>query len=191
MRVLFPVRCTSTVPRSILAPHSTGVPVSVSANHVHFFIAYLVSFVVFGLIAKWYLLPALRRHPLPTALTPLLLYACLRVNGLTFLMPGVVGSELPRAFALPTAYGDLASVVLALLALAALRTGSRGAVPLVWLFNVVGLLDLAYANVATFLYQVDPASLGASFYLVVLNVPAMIVVHGSIIVLLLERPATA
>ena len=58
-----------------------------AANHVHFFIAYLVSFVAFGLIAKWYPLPALNRHPLPTALSPLLLYACLRVNGLTFLMP--------------------------------------------------------------------------------------------------------
>ena len=58
-------------------------------------------------------------------------------------------------------------------------------------FSAVGLLDLAYANVATFLHQVDPASLGASYYLVVLNVPAMIVVHVCMIVLLLERPAAA
>ena len=48
---------------------------------------------------------------------------------------------------------------------------------LVWLFNVVGLLDLVYANVATFTEHVDPAQLGASYYLAVLNVPAMIVVH--------------
>jgi len=57
--------------------------VTAAANHVHFFLAYPVSFVAFGLIAKWYLLPALERHPLPTGLSPLLLYACSRVNGLT------------------------------------------------------------------------------------------------------------
>jgi len=30
------------------------------------------------------------------ALTPLLLYSCLRVNGLMFLMPGLVSPNLPR-----------------------------------------------------------------------------------------------
>jgi hypothetical protein len=38
------------------------------------------------------------------ALTPLLLYACLRVNGLMFLMPGLVSPDLPAAFAVPVAY---------------------------------------------------------------------------------------
>jgi hypothetical protein len=58
-----------------------------------------------------------------------------------------------------------------------LRSEKVFAVPLLWLFNVVGLLDLVYANIATFTEGVDPAQLGASYYLAVLNVPAMIVVH--------------
>lgn len=149
----------------------------ITGNHIHFVVSYTVAFIAFGLIGRWYLWPAVRDRAPRDALSPLLLYACLRVNGLMFLMPGLVAEHLPRGFAVPTAYGDLAAVILALLALWALRSNQPFTVPLLWLFNVVGLLDLVYANVATFTEQVNPAQLGASYYLAVLNVPAMIVVH--------------
>jgi len=105
-------------------------------------------------------------------------------------MPGVVRDDLPQEFALPTAYGDLTAVILALVALWAVRNDSALARPLLWLFNIVGLLDLMYAQIATFIYDVNPASLGASYYLVVLNVPAMVVVHIIMILLLLRPEAT-
>ena len=158
-----------------------------SDNHIHYFISYAVAFLVFGLVAKWYLWPAIKDRAPKIALTPLLLYACLRVNGLMFLMPGLVSPELPRAFAVPTAYGDLAAATLALLALWPLRAGKPVALPMVWLFNVVGLLDLVYANISTFKDHVDPTYLGVSYYLAVLNVPAMVVVHVLIFAYLLRR----
>jgi hypothetical protein len=74
-----------------------------------------------------------------------------------FLIPGLVSPELPSAFAVPTAYGDLTAVILALLALASVRFESALAVPMLWLFNIVGLLDLIYANISTFKDHVDPA----------------------------------
>jgi hypothetical protein len=99
-----------------------------SDNHIHYFISYTVAFLVFGLIGKWYIWPSIKDRALKIALPPFLLYACLRVNGLMFLMPGLVSPELPRPFA-PTAYGDLTAAVLALLALAksSLRETRRGA----------------------------------------------------------------
>ena len=160
-----------------------------SANHIHFVISYAVAFLVFGLIANWYIWPSIKDRPLKSALPPFLLYACLRVNGLMFLMPGLVSPELPRAFAVPTAYGDLTAVTLALLALGCVRYENAAAVPMLWLFNVAGLLDLIYANLSTFKDQVDPVYLGVSYYLVVLNVPAMVVVHVLIFVYLLKRTA--
>ena len=164
----------------------------ITENHIHFFICYATSFLVMALIGKWYLYPTLQKYSLKEAVTPLLLYACLRVNGLTFLMPGVVREDLPKTFAAPTAYGDMTAVFIALLALWMLRAGSALARPLLWLFNIVGLANLIYAQIATFTYDVDPASLGASYYLVVLNVPAMIVVHIIMILLLLrEQPQEA
>ena len=161
----------------------------VTSNHVYFFISYGVAFLACGLIGKWYLWPAIADRNLKTALTPLFLYACLRVNGLMFLIPGLVSRDLPAAFARPTAYGDFIAVVLALTALAAVRYEVAMAIPLVWLFNVVGISDLMYANISTFKDRVDPADLSAAYYLAVVNVPAMIVVHVVIFAYLLRRRA--
>jgi hypothetical protein len=61
--------------------------------------------------------------------------------------------------------------------------------PMVWVFNVIGLLDLIYATISTFKDHVDPTSLGVSYYLAVLNVPAMVVVHVWIFAYLLPRGA--
>ena len=158
-----------------------------SVNFIYYFISYCVAFLVFALIAKWYLWPAVKDCSPKIALTPLLLYACLRVNGLMFLMPGLVSRDLPGAFAVPTAYGDLTAALLALLALWPLRAASALAVPMVWLFNVVGLLDLVYANISSVKDQVDPTYLGASYYLAAINVPAMVVVHVLIFAYLLKH----
>jgi hypothetical protein len=163
---------------------------TLSANHIYFFVSYAMAFLVFGLIGKWYLWPAIRERAPGIALTPLLLYACLRVNGLMFLTPGLVSPQLPGAFAVPVAYGDLTAAVLALLALACVRYENAAAVPMVWLFNIVGLLDLIYANISTFKDHVDPTYLGVSYYLAVLNVPAMVVVHVIIFAYLLRGSAS-
>jgi hypothetical protein len=160
-----------------------------SDNHIHFFISYAAAFLVFGLIGRWYVWPAIRDRGPQSALPPFLLYACLRVNGLMFLMPGLVSRELPKAFAVPTAYGDVTAAGLALLALAYVRYENAVALPMLWLFNIVGLLDLIYANISTFKDRVDPVYLGVSYYLAVLNVPAMVVVHVLIFAYLLKRTA--
>src|ERR1700740_1802844 len=61
-----------------------------------------------------------------------------RFFGLVFILPGVVGPNLPAGFATFAAYGDLATGVLAMLALLAVRIR-----PLFWAFivafNLVGL----------------------------------------------------
>src|SRR5215471_6570673 len=64
-----------------------------------------------------------------------------RFFGLAFLLPGVVGPNLPADFATFAAYGDFATGVLAMLALLTVRVR-----PLFWLFvvafNLVGTADL-------------------------------------------------
>src|ERR1700679_1935490 len=64
-----------------------------------------------------------------------------RFFGLVFILPGVVGPNLPASFATFAAYGDLATGVLALLALFTVRIR-----PLFWFFvvafNLVGLSDV-------------------------------------------------
>jgi len=69
--------------------------------------------------------------------------AQLSVHWFGILVPGVLSLELSAAFAHPTAYGDPLAAVLALLALAGLRTQSG--LLLVCVFNLWGTADLFYA----------------------------------------------
>src|SRR5579872_5124074 len=104
--------------------------------------------VAFGLAAwgaaAWlYIWPALREHPGPENLKPILMLHGFRFLGLAFVVPGVVSPELPASFAQPVAYGDLISAILALLALSTL--GTRVGTVLTWAFNTFGAADLLFA----------------------------------------------
>src|SRR4030095_4404558 len=94
-----------------------------------------LSCVAWGIIVRRYLWPALSSQRRADALRDLLLLHTFRFVGLAFLVPGVVSPDLPAAFARPAAYGDLATAILALLAIAALR--SRPGTILVWALNIV------------------------------------------------------
>src|SRR5262245_26389951 len=107
-----------------------------------FGISVILSFISWGIIAKRYIWPALRRVPRTEALRPLLLLHSFRFVGLVFLIPGVVSPDLPIAFARPAAYDDLASAIRALLAVGTLL--SKLGTMLTWAFNVVGSVDLLY-----------------------------------------------
>jgi hypothetical protein len=108
--------------------------------------------------------------------------------GLAFLLPGVVGPDLPAAFARPAAYGDLVATMLALLALAMLATAWGNAVA--WLFNLWGVADLLYALYQG-LFGVDlaPGSFGAAFFIPTVIVPLLLITHGMIFRLLLQPGA--
>jgi len=142
-----------------------------------FGLQFAMSLVLYALIAAWYVAPRLARLPLAQALQPLLFLHAFRYLGLVFLVPTVVGPALQPEFAVPAAYGDLLAALLALLALVALRGGWATAVPLAWLFNIVGALDLAYA-----LYQGTRLQvlLGAAYYIPTFAVPALLVTHAMI-----------
>lgn len=97
----------------------------------------LLSFVIYGLIARWYVAPRLATLPLRDALVPLLFLHTFRHLGLVFQVPAVAGVSLPPSFARPAAYGDLVAALLALLSIVALRSRWRAALSIVWLFNIV------------------------------------------------------
>jgi len=111
-----------------------------------------------------------------------------RFIGLCFLVPGVVAASLPRAFAAPAAYGDLIAAILAAIATLALYGGRSWAIPVVWVFNVWGTLDLLLG-----FYQgeigarIEPGSLGAAYFIPTVLVPALLIIHGLTFWLLLRK----
>ena len=145
----------------------------------------MLSFVVYGLIARWYLSPRLVSLPLAIALQPLLVLHAFRHLGMVFLVPTVVGSALPASFAVPAAFGDLLAGLLALAAIVALRARSRIALPLTWLFNVVGLLDLVHAFYQGLTHDVQ---LGAAYFIPTFVVPALVVTHLMMFRMLVRHP---
>ena len=150
-----------------------------------FGLQFVMSLVLYALIAAWYVAPRLARLPLGGALQPLLLLHASRHVGMVFLVPAVVGPALQPEFAVPAAYGDLIAALLALLTIGALRGGWAIAVPLAWLFNVFGTGDLLYAFYQGARLQV---LLGAAYYIPTVVVPALYVTHAMMFTRLARHP---
>ena len=151
-----------------------------------FGLQFILSLLVIALLARWLLAPWLANQSQRDALFWLTLPHAFRHIGMVFLLPGIVVGQLPENFAMPAAYGDLLAGVLALGALILLRSGWKGAMAAVWLFNVVGTVDLLNA-----LRHLDVApNLGAAWYIPTLFVPLLLVTHFMIFARLLNPAAS-
>jgi hypothetical protein len=111
-----------------------------------------------------------------------------RFFGLVFIVPGVVGANLPADFATVAAYGDFATGVLAMLALLSVRIR-----PLFWLFvvafNVVGTVDILvdyYHGNQTGLAPLA-GELAATYWIPIIYVPLLMITHVAAFYLLLRR----
>ena len=138
------------------------------------------------MVGLWNVLPRLSGLALEASLMPLLLFSAFRVNGLFFLVPGVASPDIPRGFALPTAYGDAAAAILAVVTVVALRYWPSAGIALAWTYGVLGSLDLLNAFAQVVIQGVMPAQLAATWILPTINVPALMVVHLLLFVLLIR-----
>lgn len=149
----------------------------------------LLSFVVFGLLAWWYVWPWLRSIDRTNAFTALTFVHALRPIGATVLVSSVAGTALPRDFAEAVAYGDLATSVLAIITLIALRFRLGFAIALVWLTNIVGTVDLVNALIGGVRYDIARLGMGSFWYVVTILVPILWIAHALAFLLLLRRRA--
>ena len=151
-----------------------------------FNLQFFLSFVVWGTAAKWLVAPWLESKPPGETLSWLAFPHMFRHLGMVFLVPGVVAQPLPPAFANPAAYGDLLAGFLALLAFVALRANWSGALPVVWLFNLVGTVDLLYAVTVGTLNDAA-IQMGSAWYIPTFIVPMLLVTHFMIFIRLIKR----
>jgi len=142
---------------------------------------------IFYVAARIYLLPKLREINPRTILVPILLLHSLRHFGLMFLTPGAVYPGMPAQFAYPAAIGDFITALLAFMAISPVMHDSPSARPLLWIFNVVGLLDLVMAITLATLYKA-PVYMGAAYWIPAFWVPALLVTHYIVFVMLVKRP---
>jgi hypothetical protein len=115
-----------------------------------------------------------------------------RFFGLVFILPGVVGPNLPASFATFAAYGDFATGVLALLALLTVRLR-----PLFWLFivafNLVGVGDLIldYYHAVQAGLPAMAGELGSTYAIPIIYVPLLMITHIVAFYLLLRSQPKA
>jgi len=141
---------------------------------MHLVLGYVACLLCFGV----YVLPRLKSMERMEAQRVIATVHSFRFFGLVFILPGVVGPNLPAGFATFAAYGDFATGVLAILALLTVRNRS-----LFWFFvvafNLVGTVDilLDYYHAVQVGLPVLAGQLGAAYVIAVLYVPMLMITH--------------
>ena len=109
-----------------------------------------------------------------------------RFFGLVFILPGVVGPNLPSAFGVFAAYVDFATGLLAMAALLTFRLR-----PIFWTlvvaFNGVGAVDIIVDYFHGLQAGLLPADLGATYAIPIIYVPLLMITHVAAFYLL-ARP---
>jgi hypothetical protein len=141
---------------------------------IHLVLGYVACMLCFGA----YVLPWLKSLDQVEAQRAIATLHSFRFFGLVFILPGVVGPNLPTGFAAFAAYGDFATGVLAILAL--LSVGIR---PLFWLFvvsfNLVGAADiiLDYYHAIQYGLPAVAGELRATYVIPIIYVPMLMITH--------------
>ena len=142
-----------------------------------FWMQILASVVVFSLVAVWYARPYLTGLSRNSALILLLFVHVPRYVGMTLLVAGMVDPKLPAEFLSSAAYGDLLMAALALASIFALRSNWRFAVPLVWVTNTWGFMDLLNGIRGVLQLNVPSYNLATFWYVYTFYAPLVLVSH--------------
>ena len=141
------------------------LPLNLIANTVIFYIA-----------ARIYLLPQLSRIRPQQVLLPILLLHSTRHLGMMFLTRGATYPGLPAEFAHSAAFGDLITAAIAFVSIPLVLRNSALAKPAVWLFNIVGTIDLITAITTATIYNA-PVAMGPAYWIPAFWVPLLLVTH--------------
>jgi len=151
-----------------------------------FWMQLLTSVVVFGIVAVWYVWPYLIKLSRNSALIPLLFVHVPRYVGTTLLVAGMVDPKLPGEFRSSAAYGDLLEAALAFASIFALRGNWRIAIPLVWVANTWGFVDLLNGVRGVIELNVPRFNLATLWYIYTFYAPLVVVSHLMIFGILIK-----
>src|SRR5260370_21512947 len=152
---------------------------------MHLVLGYVTCLLCFGV----YVRPRLKSMERIEAQRVIATVHSFRFFGLVFILPGVVGPNLPVGFATFAAYGDFATGILAILALLTVRIR-----PLFWLlvvaFNLVGAADiiLDYYHAIQVGLPAVAGELGAVYAIPIIYVPLLVITHFAAFYLLVRPP---
>ena len=150
---------------------------------IHLVLGYVAWLLCFGV----YVWPRLKSMDQVEAQRAIATLHSFRFFGLVFLIPGVVGPNLPAAFSTFSAYGDFTTGVLALLALLTVRIR-----PLFWslivAFNLAGITDLVvnYYHAVQIGLPAVADQFGATYAIPIIYVPLLMITHVAALYLMVR-----
>jgi hypothetical protein len=152
-----------------------------------FLVQLVVGYVAWLLCFRAYMWPRLKLMDHVGAQRAIATLNSFRFFGLIFIVPGVVGPNLPSGFATLAAYGDFATGVLALLALVTVRIRTLFW-PFVIAFNLVGAIDIIvdYYHAIQVGLPALAGQLGAGYAIPMIYVPLLMITHVVAFYLLLR-----
>ena len=158
-----------------------------------FLIHLVLGYVAWLLCFAVYLLPRLKAMDRVEAQRAIATLHSFRFFGLVFILPGVIGPNLPASFAAFAAYADLATGLLAMMALLTVKMRR-----LFWLFvvafNLVGAGDIIidYYHAIQANLPAMAGELGAAYAIPIIYVPLLMITHvAAFYFLLRHRPKAA
>ena len=151
---------------------------------IHLVLGYVTCLLFFGTYF-WPRLKSMDRFHAQRAIATLHSF---RFFGLVFILPGVVGPDLPASFAGFAAYGDFATGVLAILALLTAKIR-----PLFWsfvvAFNIAGAVDILadYFHATQVNLPALAGQLGSTYVIPIIYVPMLMITHAVALYWLVRR----
>jgi hypothetical protein len=153
---------------------------------IHLVLGYVASLLCFSA----YIWPRLKLLDAVSAQRAIATLHSFRFFGLVFILPGVVGPNLPASFTVFAAYGDFATGVLAILALLTIRIRS-----LFWFFvvafNLAGATDILvdYYHAVRAGVPAVAGQFGATYFIPIIYVPLLMITHAAALYLLVRAPS--
>ena len=157
-----------------------------------FLLQTVLGYVAWLLCFRTYVWPRLKSMDAVQAQRAIATLHSFRFFGLVFVLPGIVGANLPAGFGPFAAYWDLATGILAIVALAAVNVR-----PVFWTcvvaFNCVGIIDfvLDYYHASRVGLPELAGQLGAAYVIPVIYVPLLMITHVTAFYLLVRSGSSS
>lgn len=136
---------------------------------------------------RYWIQPRISQLALHDALLPFIFLNAFRYLGLTFMAKEQFYGGFPEEFLTTVGLLDLTTALLAIVSVVALKTRWRFAIPLVWIFNLVGFGDLITAFPQFFGLKLYDQNLGFIWLMFVTYGLATFLSHIYIFIRLLKK----
>jgi hypothetical protein len=150
-------------------------------------LVFALNLVSYTLVMRWWIWPRVVAQRLEDGLAPLVAFHMIRTLGLFALVPGMSGEfAAASTWARHVAIGDAVAVVLAMITVSLLRRRHRLSIPMAWIFSVWGSLDVLHAGSNAASERILEHGVHAQALVIGFGVPALIVTHVTIFVMLVR-----